>query len=191
MRRWSPMRSTGRLIKTSAWFGALAAMAALGAAPQANGGSRTSATMAQDAVHRSQLGATMSARRARPGVVFGGFTPQGWPVAVEVSRDRRKVVRAAIGLDLKCTAGDFRSHGDFYTDVPLSKTGRFRASFSGSRTDYPDGTFDVFRGSMRGAMKVARTKMTGTWRLMVTAHAASGAVTDNCDSGTVKWRAKQ
>jgi len=28
-------------------------------------------------------------------------------------------------------------------------------------------------------------------RLMVTEHDASGAVKDNCDSGTVRWKAKQ
>ena len=38
---------------------------------------------------------------APPGVVFGGRTQQSWPIAIEVSKDARQVVRADVGLHLQ------------------------------------------------------------------------------------------
>ena len=50
-------------------------------------------------------GPTDADARTPAPVVFGGLTPQQWPVVVEISRDRRKVVRTAIGLPVTCTSG--------------------------------------------------------------------------------------
>jgi hypothetical protein len=135
-------------------------------------------------------GATDAHARAPAPVVFGGLTPQQWPVMVEVSRDRRKVVRAAVGLFVTCTSGGVGYYADRYTGVPLRR-GRFQASFDGDRVNHADGTYEVFEGSVKGATNASRTAMSGTWRLMLVAYDASGAETDRCDSGTVRWKAKQ
>jgi hypothetical protein len=135
--------------------------------------------------------ATDAPAKPPPPVVFGGVTPQGWPVVVEVSPGRRKVVRAAIGLDANCSSGRTFSYWDRYRDLPLGKKGRFRSSFDSNRVDYDDGTYDIFAGNVSGTTNRARTRMSGTWRLTVVEHDASGAVTDRCDSGTVRWKAKQ
>jgi hypothetical protein len=123
-------------------------------------------------------------------VVFGGLTPQQWPVVVEISRDRRKVVRAAIGLSVTCTSGGSGYYSDRYRGMPLRK-GRFQASFDGSRVDHNDGTYDIFQGSVKGSTNASRTAMSGTWRLMLVAYDAQGAEIDRCDSGVVRWKAKQ
>ena len=135
-------------------------------------------------------GPTDADARAPVPVVFGGLTPQQWPVVVEVSRDRRKVVRAAIGLPVTCTSGGSGYYSDQYRGMPLRK-GRFQSSFDGSRVDHNDGTYDVFQGSVKGTTNASRTAMSGTWRLMLVAYSALGAETDRCDSGIVRWKAKQ
>lgn len=135
-------------------------------------------------------GPTDADARAPAPVVFGGLTPQQWPVVVEISRDRRKVVRAAIGLPVTCSSGASGYYSDQYRGVPLRK-GRFQASFDGGRVDHDDGTYDVFQGSVKGTTNASRTVMSGTWRLMLVAYSALGAEIDRCDSGVVRWRAKQ
>lgn len=56
---------------------------------------------------------------------------------------------------------------------------------------HADGTYDVFQGSVKGSTNASRTVMSGTWQLKLVAYDASGAEVDRCDSGVVKWRAKQ
>jgi hypothetical protein len=134
-----------------------------------------------------------SARAAKtaPGVAYGGFTPQGWPVVVEVSKDKRKVVRASIGLVLTCTSGASFGFPDGYRSVPLSKKGRFSASFGPIPIAHPDGTSTDLQGSVTGATNAKRTTMSGTWQVTWVDHDAAGVVTDTCDSGKVAWKAKQ
>jgi hypothetical protein len=129
--------------------------------------------------------------KTAPGVVYGGFTPQNWPVVVEVSKDKRKVVRASIGLLLTCTSGVSFGFPDAYQSVPLSKKGRFSASFGPIPIAHADGTSTDLQGSVTGATNARRTTMSGTWQVTGVDHDAAGAVTDTCDSGKVAWKAKQ
>jgi hypothetical protein len=109
---------------------------------------------------------------------------------VEVSTDGRRVVRATTALDIKCGSQN-AVIGDAFVQLPLSKSGRFRGSYGPVRVDNADGSFDVVTGSMTGASNRARTKLSGTWRLIDVEHDAAGNVTNTCDSGTVHWTAKQ
>lgn len=135
-------------------------------------------------------GAADAHARTPAPVVFGGVTPQQWPVMVEISADRRKVVRAAIGLPVTCDSGGSGYYSDQYKRMQLRK-GRFQASFNGDRVTHADGTYDVFQGSVKGSTNASRTVMSGTWQLKLVAYDASGAEVDRCDSGVVKWKAKQ
>jgi hypothetical protein len=130
-------------------------------------------------------------KAAAPGVVYGGFTPQNWPVVIEVSKDKRKVVRASIGLLLTCTSGISFGFPDDYRNVPLSKKGRFSESFGPIPVAHADGTSTDLQGSVTGATNARRTTMSGTWQVTGVDHDAAGAVTDTCDSGKVAWKAKQ
>jgi hypothetical protein len=62
------------------------------------------------------------AKRSTPtGGVFGGVTSAGWPVVIQVSSDGREVVRATMGLPMRCqpSGGEF-DVADFYTGIPIS-----------------------------------------------------------------------
>jgi hypothetical protein len=130
-------------------------------------------------------------KRAAPGVVYGGFTPQDFPVIVEVSKDGRRVVRASAALLLTCTSGATFPFPDSYRNLPLSRKGGFSQSFTSSPFAHADGTSSQLQGSVTGAMNGKRTTMSGTWQVTWVDHDAAGVVTDTCDSGAVAWKAKQ
>jgi hypothetical protein len=128
---------------------------------------------------------------AAAGAVYGGVTPQGGPVVIELSSNRLRVVQAAIGIRLTCTSGGGLTLNDSYKKLSVSRKGRFSDSFGPSTQRDDDGTTTDFEGSVSGALNAARTKLTGKWHLKLTEHDAAGAVTDTCDSGNVSWKAKQ
>jgi len=128
---------------------------------------------------------------APPGVVFGGRTAQSWPIAIEVSKDARQVVRADAGVHLQCTSGGVINQSDFYKQLPLSTTGSFRSGFFQNGVDIGNGQKADVAGSMKGKLNARRTSATGTWSLKFVVHDATGAVVDTCDSGLVTWKVKQ
>jgi hypothetical protein len=128
---------------------------------------------------------------AATGLVYGGQTAQGWPVVIELQKNRRRVVKAVVGLTLRCTSGDFDHYWDPYTDLAVNTKRKFRASFGPDTERNDDGTTTDFEGSFSGALNRARSKVSGKWRFKVTYYDTAGAVTDTCDSGSVRWTAKQ
>jgi hypothetical protein len=172
MRSQGQLRGATKAVRRFGWVVALAGAVAIGvplvasASPQA-----TSA--------------------AAGGAAYGGVTPQGWPVVIELNRTRKQVVKATIGLTLNCTSGGLVNLPDEYSKLKISKKGKFGASFGPATSNNPDGTTTVFEGSMSGKLNRAKTKLSGKWQLKLTDHAATGAVTDTCDSGSVSWRVKQ
>jgi hypothetical protein len=176
------VRRSGMLPKVSksarrlGWAAAVAAAVMVDAPPAASGSP-------QDGPHARSS--------AVAGAVYGGITPQGFPVMLELSRNRRQVVRAVIGLHLACTSGDISRQADRYNKMVVSTKGKFRTSFGPDTLRIPDGTTQDFEGSISGAFNRARTKLSGKWQLKVTIRDAAGTVTDTCDSGNVSWNAKQ
>ena len=128
---------------------------------------------------------------AAAGVVYGGITPQGFGVMVEVNRSRRQIVRMATGLRLSCTSGAVIGFPDDWMRLPIRRNRRFSASFGPVIQRNDDGTTLDFEGTVSGRFNSSRTSVSGRWTLKVTERNAAGAVTDTCDSGTVNWRAKQ
>jgi hypothetical protein len=138
------------------------------------------------------LGAPPAVGAAVPaGAAYGGVTPQQWPVLIELNKNRKKVARAAIGLSLNCTSGGLLNLPDRYTSMRIAKNRKFGAAFGPETIRNDDGTTTDLEGSMSGRLNAARTKVSGKWQLKLTNHDATGAVTDTCDSGTVRWKAKQ
>jgi hypothetical protein len=143
------------------------------------------------AASASPSGHGVSARSAAAtGVVYGGRTPQGWPVMVELTRNQRRVVLTVIGITLPCTSGQSFYASDFYDDLPVNRQRKFRESFGPNTQRNDDGTTSDWEGTMSGRLNRARSKMSGRWQLKVTHFDHSGAVTDTC-SGSVRWTAKQ
>lgn len=123
------------------------------------------------------------------GDVYGGVTPQRWPVVVEVDARSRKVVRAVAGLRLECTSGDVLRASDGWEGLTIRR-GKFRAVFGPENETLDDGTVETDEGAITGRFNRSRTKVSGTWSLKATFHDAAGAITDTCDSGVVAWSAR-
>ena len=122
---------------------------------------------------------------------LGGTTRQDWPVVIELNRQGTKVVQATAGVTLDCTPSmGVVSLPDAYSNLKVSRKGKFGGAFGPETMRNDDGTTTDFEGSMSGKLNAARTKASGKWQLKVTDHAATGAVTDTCDSGPVRWKAK-
>ncbi len=128
---------------------------------------------------------------AATGNTYGGVTPQGMPLVVDMTADRRHIVRAITVLEMTCTSGDTFVVTDRYPRMPVTKKGRFSFAFGPETERNPDGTTTDFKGRIAGRLNLTKTKISGTWSYTVTEHDTAGAVTDTCTSGTVSWTAKQ
>ena len=128
---------------------------------------------------------------AATGVVYGGRTAEGWPVVVEVTTSQRRIEQAVIGISLGCSSGSMAFYWDQWNNLGVSKKRKFGASAGPVTERYEDGTSADFESRISGTFNRARSKLSGTWRLRTTYRDASGAVLDACDSGTMRWTAKQ
>jgi hypothetical protein len=174
MRRHQMWRSRSALR-----LGGLAAVAitgAVGVSPPATASSQSDRRLVRSA--------------AATGAVYGGRTPQGWPVVIEFTKNQRRVVQAVIGLGLRCTSGSFISDWWRFTDLGVNTKRKFRGRFGPHTVRYDDGTTADFEGSTSGALNRARSRVSGRWRAKVTSYDSAGAVTDTC-SASVSWAAKQ
>jgi hypothetical protein len=129
------------------------------------------------------------ASAAASGVVYGGITPQKWPVMIQVARDGRSIERAAIGFTLNCNVGGTLANYDRYNKLVVSRAGKFSSKFGPTTTNNADGTKTVFSGSIAG--KITGSKAKGTWQLVSIDQDAAGTATKTCDSGKVSWTATQ
>ncbi|HEY1539953.1 MAG TPA: hypothetical protein VGF63_11185 [Solirubrobacteraceae bacterium] len=144
--------------------------------------------------------ATKSASKAKvaPGVVFGDVTKTGYGVVIELSKTGRKVVTAAIGLELVCGMPPNINLPDGFKDIAISKAGKFSSSLPVTRIPADPSTgqpaIDV-SASIKGQLNKAKTSIAGTWQRRVVIYDPTDptgvAVYDTCDSGAVKFRAKQ
>lgn len=139
------------------------------------------------------LGGPVTPVAAAPfvGNTYGGVTSQGQPVVVDMKPTRRQIVRAVVALELTCTSGTGFVVPDRYTRVPVTRSGKFRVAFGPITQRNDDGTTTDVEGRVSGALNRARTAINGSWSLSATEHDTTGAVTDTCSSGSVRWKAKQ
>jgi hypothetical protein len=172
------MRPGGALRKR--WIGAICAVA---------GGSLIIAGAPLSAAARP--GSQHATTAAAAGTVYGGVSAQEFPVVIETSRNRRRVVNATIAIRLTCTSGGVVTLPDRYRNLSVNKRRRFSASFGPTTSRNDDGTMTDFEGTISGAFNRARTKASGRWSFNLTQRDAAGAITDTCESGNVTWTAKQ
>jgi hypothetical protein len=178
MRRYEKRRQPSRLAFRLAGLAAVATTAAVGIPLAASANPHSS-----DGPHARSAAAA--------GVVYGGRTSQGWPVVIEFNKNRRRVVLAVAALRLNCTSGSTATLADRYLNGTVNKQRKFRGSFGPDTRRNADGTSADFEGSISGALNRTRSKVSGRWHLKVTVYDTAGAVTDTCDSGSVRWTAKQ
>jgi hypothetical protein len=153
------------------------AMAALIGAPLATAAPRHDATPSPVIL---QLGG---------GSVLGGLTSQELPVMIEM-RSPRRIAEAVTAIRLPCETGGFYTIADGWSDVRVSKRGRFAVEFGPEPEQQDDGTTVESEGTFSGRFNKSRTRASGTWSLKGTFRDAAGTVTDTCDSGPVDWTAK-
>lgn len=142
--------------------------------------------------------------RAKPtsGVVYGGVlsvvesgvSVPGFPVLIELSKTGRKVVRASIGLDLKCQMPGSITIPDFVDNLPVSSAGKFRAEQPLTHLDANPAQelppLDI-SAKITGTVNRTRTKIKGTWQRRIVIYDATGAnVIDTCDTGVLSFTAK-
>lgn len=141
--------------------------------------------------HLSAEASASASAKAPSGNVFGGVTPQSWPVVVAVSKARDRVEQVVIGLDMACTSGDTFGTSDGFQALKLSKNGRFSTTFGPQRIDAGGVPADV-ESKVIGRMAKGRASIRGVWSLKITIFDPAGAmVVDTCESGLVSWTAVQ
>jgi hypothetical protein len=174
------------------WIVALGAVGVLGvASAPAHDHAREQVAGTRLALHVPVHGT--ASRVKLGGVVFGGITPQRFPVIVRVSRDLRQVVQAAAGMQMHCaTSGSTIDTPDGYQRLRLSRSGRFGASFGPQPIQTGDpATTATIQGSIAGKINAKHTSASGQWRLTIVTTTVATGGTDTCDSAVVTWRAKQ
>jgi len=130
-------------------------------------------------------------RPAASGHTYGGVTPQDWPIVVDLNKDRTKITRIVIGLDMTCTSNENFGTTDGFKNVKFNSESAFKASSGPERIDAAGTPADI-QSSITGARSKDRSKITGTWSYKVTFYDAAGTtVTDTCESGVVTWKATQ
>jgi hypothetical protein len=126
---------------------------------------------------------------AGSGLVLGGVTRQDLPVVVELSRNGRKIKRAAAALDMDCSAGGGMIVPDDWRGVRVSKRGRFRTTYRDAYKEN-DGTRVQVFGSFGGRLNRRHTAIRGKWSLRLVFTKPDGGV-DSCDSGSVRIRVRR
>ncbi len=143
------------------------------------------------AVAAVAAGPSAAATTPSSGHVYGGITPQNWPVVLTLDKSAKKVTRIVIGLDMTCTSNENFGTTDGFTNVTINSKSRFKAKFGPQRIDAAGTPADV-QGAITGRRSKDRTSIKGTWNYKVTFYDAAGTtVTDTCDSGLVSWKADQ
>jgi hypothetical protein len=189
------LRPTGRKLTVSgACIAAAAAGAAASAADAPDRGGRhigTQAASAKGAPPKQATAPTGAASKGTAGGVYGGVTPQNWPIIVEFDKAAGKVKRIVTGLDMMCTSKENFGTTDGFTDVKLNSKNRFKATYGPQRIDAAGTPADI-EGAITGRLTKDHSAMKGTWTYKVTFYDAAGATaTDTCESGLVSWKAKQ
>jgi hypothetical protein len=119
-----------------------------------------------------------------PAQILGGFTSQGWPIVVDLSKSRKRIALIETGLDMSCASGTKFPELDGWIRLAIAADGRVHASMAvkpqtGTSTSLTGGT-DTFTAKFNRQ----RTKVTGTWELGQSFSLSNGQ-TDQCDSGSV------
>jgi hypothetical protein len=149
------------------------------------------ACAAAGAVAAAPALAADTTKSSSAGHIYGGVTPQNWPIVVDVNKAGTKVTRIVIGLDMTCSSNENFGTTDGFTDVRFNSKGRFKTSFGPQRIDAAGVPADI-QGAITGRRSKDRRSIKGTWNYKVTFYDAAGTnVVDTCDSGLVSWKAQQ
>jgi hypothetical protein len=128
---------------------------------------------------------------AGPQPFLAGVTSQQQPVLVRMSADGHTVARAITTLHLHCTSGLTFYLPDGFTNTHVSTLRHFRVTYSLPPQSVDATTSVTLSGSFGGAVDRTATRVSGgTWSMtQVVKDPTTGAVTDTCTSGLVRFNA--
>jgi hypothetical protein len=137
------------------------------------------------AAKAAKSSARQAAKRvAKAGGVFGAVRDDGLPVAIQVSRDAREVLRMAAALPLRCQpSGNMLVLPAAFARVPIAASGAFRASVEAHEGQV------TFRSSVAGRFNPSMTAVTTTWTMKITGPNAGAS--DTCESGASTFTASR
>lgn len=138
------------------------------------------------------LGATAPVVRhaVLPGTTFVGETTRGH-VALIASRDGRQLTRAFVGYTFKCSDGSSATDFDGFRAIPITAARTFTSSFdTGVVPGGETGTTIRYTGHIDGRINKARTRIVGTARFTFVSVNAAAGTTETCDTGTIRFTAK-
>ena len=121
-------------------------------------------------------------------VVLAGFTSQQYPVFFKVTANGRKLALAGIALNMTCTSGTQFVLEDAFAGVPFRAGGKLQRAFVEPPTSGSNGDTIAAKDSLSARLGPQHTQLSGVWRLIVH-YAFSNGMTDDCDSGPVRFSA--
>lgn len=138
-----------------------------------------------------------SAAKPRKGRGYQGQSAQksgslALPVGIRVSKSGKQVDRFDIQWTSRCSSPTGRGS---YSGLAVSlkkkvtSSGRFSDTGKAFTQKFSNGTTGTFAVTLLGRFSSA-SKATGTFRMNVTIKDAAGTQIDTCDSGSVKWTAR-
>lgn len=131
-----------------------------------------------------------AAKGKSKGGFFGAFSSASYPVVVLLARDARSVASARGAFELKCSKGGYRFVSDGWVRLPISRSGRFKASVSDVEEKFSDGTAYRIDSTITGTVDRAGRRLTGTWTLRWRVPEPDGS-TDVCESGRVRFSVRR
>jgi hypothetical protein len=123
------------------------------------------------------------------GLVYGGFSSQQWASFFQITKGGKMLTAAGIGLDMSCSQGDSFSMPDNIKSYPIGRGGHLDAKYVVPLSTV-NGVQLTGQGEVKATFDPHGTKVTGTWHAQITFIPASGPE-DSCDSGTVRFTARQ
>jgi hypothetical protein len=157
-------------------------------AATAQSGALAAATAAhQSAAHRAN-------HASHGAVVYGGTTSANAPVVIQVSPNGREVAKATMAVPVHCQApGQAASPTiympDVYTHIPINSARAFHDNLETPPLSIEGNGSLVITSRLSGKFNGSLTAVKGTWSLHLIEKNATGAVTNECDSGAVSFTA--
>jgi hypothetical protein len=123
-------------------------------------------------------------RLAKAGGVLAAVRDDGLPVAIQVSRGGREVVRMAAALPLRCQpSGNMLVLPAAFAHVPIAASGAFQDSVAAHEGEV------TLLSSVTGRFNASMTAVTTTWTMKVTG--PNGTSNDTCESGESTFTASR
>jgi hypothetical protein len=131
---------------------------------------------------------SQGAREPSSARVLGGFTSQGWPIVVLMSKSGKKIAVIGAGLAMSCRSGLRYPVNDGWVHVPIGANGRVKATTSFTPSPGNPNSLTGGTDSLSAKFNRTRTSLAGVWRMHLNYSSSTGRA-DACDSGAVTFTA--